>query len=183
MQLNRNALRLCDSLAERAERLRVAVKRDECGARIFDCGVFSRGGLEAGRCLAEICLAGVGCVDIVPADPRLWDGAAVVVRTDQPVAGCMAAQYAGWQIAGKSFFAMGSGPMRAAGSRESLFDQIGYREHPKQVVGALEASALPVPARLPPRGGRPPRSLSEVTSLFPTRGTGNPRERRRTHKR
>jgi methenyltetrahydromethanopterin cyclohydrolase len=143
VQLNRNAFRLCDLLAERAERLRVTVKRDECGARIFDCGVFASGGLEAGRRLAEICLAGVGHVDIVPADPRLWEGAAVVVRTDQPVAGCMASQYAGWQIAGKEFFAMGSGPMRAAGSRESLFDQIGLREHPQQVVGALEASSLP----------------------------------------
>jgi methenyltetrahydromethanopterin cyclohydrolase len=143
VQLNRNAIRLCNSLAERAERLRIAVKRDECGARIFDCGVFTSGGLEAGRCLAEICLGGVGQVDLVPADPRLWDGGAVLVRTDQPVAGCMAAQYAGWQIAGKNFFAMGSGPMRAAGSGESLFDQIGFREHPKHVVGGLEASSLP----------------------------------------
>jgi methenyltetrahydromethanopterin cyclohydrolase len=145
VQLNRNALRLCESLAERAERVRVAVRRDESGARLIDCGVYAPGGLEAGRRLAEICLAGVGKVEIAPADPRWWDGPAVVVWTDQPVAGCMASQYAGWQIAGKNYFAMGSGPMRAAGSRESLFDRIGFRERPRHVVGALEASSLPPP--------------------------------------
>jgi methenyltetrahydromethanopterin cyclohydrolase len=56
----------------------------------------------------------------------------------------MASQYAGWQIAGQGkFYAMGSGPMRAAGSREPLFDTIGFRERPRQVVGVLEADRLP----------------------------------------
>ena len=44
------------------------------------------------------------------------------VRTDEPVAACMASQYAGWQVAVGKFFAMGSGPMRAAWGREKLFD-------------------------------------------------------------
>jgi methenyltetrahydromethanopterin cyclohydrolase len=143
VQLNRNARRLCESMVQRTERLKVAVVRDESGARLIDCGVYLTGGLEAGRRLSQICLADLGQVEIQAADPSLPCEAAVAVRTDQPVAGCMASQYAGWQIAGKDFFAMGSGPMRAAGSRESLFDQIGYREKPKHVVGVLEASAIP----------------------------------------
>ena len=56
----------------------------------------------------------------------------------------MASQYAGWQIGGeKKFFAMGSGPMRAARGREELFDHIGHRESSTQIVGVLEAGKFP----------------------------------------
>jgi methenyltetrahydromethanopterin cyclohydrolase len=55
----------------------------------------------------------------------------------------MASQYAGWQIAAEGYFAMGSGPMRAARGREGLFDSIGYREPAPHVVGVLESGALP----------------------------------------
>jgi methenyltetrahydromethanopterin cyclohydrolase len=143
VQLNHNALELCEALIERADRWRIAVVRDESGARIIDCGVLVPGGLEAGRRLAEICMAGLGHVEIHRADAESCTDVSVSVRTDQPVAGCMASQYAGWQIAGKKFFAMGSGPMRAAGSSEKLFDKIGFRERPPRVVGVLEAASLP----------------------------------------
>jgi methenyltetrahydromethanopterin cyclohydrolase len=55
----------------------------------------------------------------------------------------MAAQYAGWEIRGEGFFAMGSGPMRAAAGREPLFDEIGHREKADRCVGVLESSKLP----------------------------------------
>jgi methenyltetrahydromethanopterin cyclohydrolase len=55
----------------------------------------------------------------------------------------MASQYAGWEIKGEKFFAMGSGPMRAAAGREELFDSIGHREKPDACVGILETSKLP----------------------------------------
>ena len=54
----------------------------------------------------------------------------------------MASQYAGWEIKGEKFFAMGSGPMRAAAGREALFDDIGHREKPDRCVGVLETSKL-----------------------------------------
>lgn len=114
-----------------------------CGTDIVDCGVKVTGGLEAGRLLAEICLADCGQVSIVPGSVGDFDSPLVVVRTDQPVLACMASQYAGWQIAGEKFFAMGSGPMRAAACKEPLFEQLGYRESPDRVVGVLETSKLP----------------------------------------
>lgn len=93
--------------------------------------------------MAEVCLAGLGTVRIVPGDRQLWEGPAVAVQTDQPIAACMASQYAGWQIAGTDFFAMGSGPMRARRGREKLFDDIGMRESAEFAVGVLESSHLP----------------------------------------
>ncbi|HUE72299.1 MAG TPA: methenyltetrahydromethanopterin cyclohydrolase, partial [Pirellulaceae bacterium] len=121
----------------------VKVSIEAYGTRIIDCGVQAPGGLEAGRMVAEICLAGLGQVAIVPGDQDLWPGPAVTISTDQPIAACMASQYAGWQITGENFFAMGSGPMRAAYGKEKLFDDIGFRERPSRAVGVLETSKLP----------------------------------------
>ena len=120
LSLNELALARCELLLEHlAERMHMhaGVLRMDCGARVIDCGVNASGGLEVGRQLAEICLADLGRVSFVPGHADLWPGPAVAVQTDQPVAACMASQYAGWQIAGEKFFAMGSGPMRAAASR------------------------------------------------------------------
>lgn len=143
MNLNEHALKRCEALIDQATELRVAVLRDETGARVVDCGVHVPGGLAAGVALAEVCLAGLGCVGLTPGNTELWPGPAVSIRTDQPVKACMASQYAGWQVAGEKFFAMGSGPMRAVRGREELFDKIGYSEKADSVVGVLESGKLP----------------------------------------
>jgi methenyltetrahydromethanopterin cyclohydrolase len=108
-----------------------------------DCGVHATGSLGAGIALAEVCLAGLGTVAVVPGDRQIWDGPAITVQTDQPVAACMASQYAGWQIAGTDFFAMGSGPMRARRRQEKLFEKIEYHESSGFAVGVLESAQLP----------------------------------------
>ncbi|HZN36884.1 MAG TPA: methenyltetrahydromethanopterin cyclohydrolase [Pirellulaceae bacterium] len=138
--LNERAWHLADQFAADSEHLRASVSQ-VAGARVIDCGVQASGGLEAGRRLAEICLAGLGEVTIE--DGTLETGPAVTVRTDHPVLACMASQYAGWQITGEKFFGMGSGPMRAAACREPLFEHLGYREQAARVVGVLETSKLP----------------------------------------
>ncbi|WP_145249833.1 methenyltetrahydromethanopterin cyclohydrolase [Aeoliella mucimassa] len=140
LQLNHRAWVLCESLVDQAVDLRIHVWQSD-DRRIFDLGVQAPGGLEAGRRMAGIAMSGLGEVSLA-IDPRTG-GPAVVVRTDQPVAACMASQYAGWAIAGDEFFAMGSGPMRASAAREDLFDQIGYHEQSDVAVGLLESDTLP----------------------------------------
>lgn len=142
MNLNQRAAVLARSLIERAETLRAEIN-NVAGATVIDVGVTAKGGLEAGLALAEICLAGLGRVNLAPANPAVWQGSAVMVHTDQPVAACLASQYAGWQIARGKYFAMGSGPMRAAAGNEALFDDIGCREQSDEAVGVLEAGKLP----------------------------------------
>ncbi len=124
-------------------RLNVSSSLVPCGAQVLDYGVKATGGLEAGVQLAEICMAGLGHIEIARGSVGNWNGPVVVVRTDQPVLACMASQYAGWQITGDKFFAMGSGPMRAAAGKEAIFEHLGYREKPDRVVGVLETSKLP----------------------------------------
>jgi methenyltetrahydromethanopterin cyclohydrolase len=89
--------------------------------------------------MARICTAGL-------ADVSLQSGAAgpeVQVASDDPVRACLASQYAGWQIKGTGFFAMGSGPMRAAAAREALFEHIPGKEQPPCAVGVLETRKHP----------------------------------------
>ena len=44
--------------------LGIAVSTLDCGTRIIDCGVKAAGSIEAGRRLAEVCMAGLGDVEI-----------------------------------------------------------------------------------------------------------------------
>ncbi|HWA99236.1 MAG TPA: methenyltetrahydromethanopterin cyclohydrolase [Pirellulales bacterium] len=142
MNLNVRSARLCHTLVADAELLRIAVHR-VAGAMVIDLGIEVAGGLEAGRRLAEICMAGLGTVAFAAGAGTQAAEPLVTVATDAPVDACMASQYAGWQIKGQRFFAMGSGPMRAAAGREPLFDVIGRRERPSVAVGVLESRTLP----------------------------------------
>lgn len=143
MNLNQLAWQRCDGLRALADRLRINLSQTPEGTRVFDFGVEAVGGLAAGRLLAEACLATLGEVSIQPGGAGDWSGPVVAVQTDHPRLACMASQYAGWQIARDKFFAMGSGPMRAAACREPLFEKLGYRETTDRVVGILETSKLP----------------------------------------
>ena len=110
-----------------ADRLRVRLATTPGGTRVIDCGIHAAGGLEAGRRLAEICLADCGNVAIESSTGEIV-GPVVAVRTDQPVVACLGAQYAGWQVTGEKYFAMGSGPMRyAEGIGSSLEGQVALR--------------------------------------------------------
>lgn len=143
MTLNERALRLADHLAANAAQYRIAVQQTAAGARVLDCGVKTDGGLLAGLHLARVCLADLAEVALVPGDVDGVPCPLVQVTTDHPVTACMASQYAGWEIKAGKFFAMGSGPMRAAYGKENLFDHIPGREQPPVAVGVLETRKLP----------------------------------------
>jgi methenyltetrahydromethanopterin cyclohydrolase len=141
--LNERAQRLADFMAATAGGLRIAVQQGPGGAKILDCGVNISGGLQAGLSLARVCLAGLAEVTVVPGDVAGPACPLIQVATDHPVTACMASQYAGWQIQLDGFFAMGSGPMRAAHGKEDLYDHIPGREKPPVAVGILETHELP----------------------------------------
>jgi methenyltetrahydromethanopterin cyclohydrolase len=106
--------------------------------------VAAAGGLEAGRRLAEICLADLATVSLTSVDlDGLWLPA-VAVTTDHPVTACLASQYAGWAIDPPGYFAMGSGPARSLARVErELYARIGYTETWEAAVLVLEGRTLP----------------------------------------
>lgn len=150
MSLNEAAHAIAAELVARAAALDVEVVQTG-GARVVDCGVRAAGGADAGLLMARAAMAGLGELTLhaagaADAFPGEWPDCpwpVVAGASDAPVAACLAAQYAGWKVDYPGFFAMASGPMRAAIGRERLYDVIGMRERPPVAVGLLEASRLP----------------------------------------
>jgi len=126
MSLNEAAYELVRPLLERPGLHGTACHR-RGGAWVVDCGVEAPGGIDAGLLVAAASLGGRGEVAVEPgdltgagrgdagSDPR-WP--TVTVASAAPVAACLAAQYAGWKVATGDYFAMASGPIRAAIGRE-----------------------------------------------------------------
>jgi methenyltetrahydromethanopterin cyclohydrolase len=145
--LNDRAYRLVEALCANAAALRVGVSRGEAGECLVDAGAGHQGGIAAGLRLAAICLGGLGEVRLAT-DPTLprWPWT-ISVSTSNPVAACLASQYAGWSLAhgkGKgSFFALGSGPARALARKEKLFEELGIHEAAKNGVLVLESGKAP----------------------------------------
>jgi methenyltetrahydromethanopterin cyclohydrolase len=162
--INERAQRLADYMAANSTTLRIAVEQI-AGARVLDCGIKAPGGLQAGLGLARVCLAGLGDVALASGDIAGMPAVQVTVATDQPVTACMASQYAGWQIALGKYFAMGSGPMRAAYGKEELFNKIPGREQPPVAVGVLETRKLPDDAVIAFLAERLHLSAAKITLL------------------
>lgn len=166
MQLNLSALAIAEPLCAGAAAIN-AVLHLVAGVRVLDCGVAAAGGIEAGLGMARVALGGRGTVAFEPAPAPLPDWSdcpwpVVAVASDEPVAACLAAQYAGWRVKGKGYFAMASGPVRAAIGREDLYDDIGLRERPPSAVGLLETDRLPpaeICRQLAADAGVPPERL------------------------
>ncbi len=162
--LNERAWSLTNILEFRAEEMRIGVSHVG-GTRVIDCGGAVEGSLSAGIEMARICLADRASVSLVPSPYAEIPGPAVQVSTDHPVLACLASQYAGWQVKAEKFFAMGSGPMRAAAAREPIFAEIGYKEEPNCAVGVLESNHHPTPEAVEAIVQKLPVSVEKLTLL------------------
>ncbi len=148
--VNAKAAPLVKALIADADALRVDVTQGTLGECRIDCGVRAVGGLEAGRRIAEICLGGLGRVALETTDTDSSWPFMVTVHTSQPVLACLGSQYAGWSLSGedngKKYSVLGSGPARAIGSSEKLFEELDYRDKAESAVLVLEADRPPPPA-------------------------------------
>ena len=143
MNLNGQAYKLFTNLLSDLEGRGIQSHAIPGGGRFMDLGIEAKGGLLAGLDLARICMAGLAEVSIVPGEVGGRPCPSVQVVTDHPVRACLASQYAGWPIKVGNYFAMGSGPMRAAFANEKIFEKIGIREPGGNVVGILEGAKHP----------------------------------------
>jgi methenyltetrahydromethanopterin cyclohydrolase len=177
-ELNATAIAALQAALAAGDDLGIAISHI-AGAQVVDCGVEAPGSDAAGLLMARVAMAGLGEVSLEPAEsPRLfpkpcgdqqgtdgdvWKRPVVSVASRSPVAACLASQYAGWKVSVEGYHAMASGPIRASIGKESLFDQIGFRERPAVVIGLLEAAALPTPAVI--------QSLAEAAGVSPEQMT------------
>jgi methenyltetrahydromethanopterin cyclohydrolase len=143
ISVNRLAAPLADDMIARAAQLRLNVSIGAGGQTVIDAGASARGGIEAGLRMAQICMGGLGRVQLSTAagcEPWLWS---VEVQSSQPVLACLASQYAGWTMSHGDYYVLGSGPGRAAGSKEPLFEELNYCDRAGKAIFVLEAAAPP----------------------------------------
>ncbi len=142
--VNKLAEPLVRKLKENIDSLRLSVSRLENGTAIVDAGINAPGGLEAGCRIAEICMGGLGNVTL-RATTNLIDNWSwyVDVHSSHSVIACLASQYAGWNLSNGDFNALGSGPGRAMGSKEPLFEELGYRDKTDTACLVIESDVMP----------------------------------------
>lgn len=145
--VNALAAPLVSDLIAQAPALRLGVERLANGVTLVDAGIEQPGGLEAGRRIAEICMGGLGRVSLLCQEGR-WP-VRVSVHSSNPVLACLGSQYAGWSLSAGSgkeaFHALGSGPARALAGRETLFEELGYRDQAEEACLVLEVDRRPPP--------------------------------------
>ncbi len=141
--LNQLAWDLVHQLLLRVDDLRIDAVSGYGPGVVLDFGVDSPGSLAAGLALIEICMSGLCDVSITMGRLGTLGWPMLQVQTDNPVEACLLSQYAGWKIKTDDYFAIGSGPMRAAAAKEPIFETLEYQEHPEGVVGILESAELP----------------------------------------
>ncbi|MEO1542966.1 MAG: methenyltetrahydromethanopterin cyclohydrolase, partial [Pseudomonadota bacterium] len=147
VSVNANAARIVDHVVANADSLRCGVSTGTEGETLIDCGASVIGGLELGRYLAEICMGGMGQIRLSTSSGHNEWPLAVTVTSTNPVIACLASQYAGWTIQDEAsgFFALGSGPARAASRVEPLFEELKYADHAGRAVLVIEGDQPPPP--------------------------------------
>ena len=143
-QINQLSAPLIEALIADAKALNLAVSTHTSGATMIDA---ANGSLEAGRRIAEICMGGLGEVEISPATNAQAKsfGAEyrVTSRAQKTVLACLGSQYAGWALQHEKFFSLGSGPARVLAQREELFKELAIFETAEKTCLVLETDKIP----------------------------------------
>ncbi len=146
MQSNINALSqpLVEALIADAKALNLKVSKQASGAVIVDA---ANGTMESGRRIAEICMGGLGQVEVSPATNKQVQAYSadymVTSRAEKAVLSCLGSQYAGWALQHEKFFSLGSGPARVLAQREDLFKELAITESAEKTSLVLETDKIP----------------------------------------
>ena len=147
ISLNKTVKPLVEKLLDTAGQLNVGIHTTDGGAKIIDAGINYNGCLESGRLITEICMGGLGKVDLTMSSNTPNWPLTINVHSTDPVLSCLASQYAGWNLSfvkeEDNFNALGSGPCRALALKEDLFDDLNYSDKFYSTVVVLEVDRNP----------------------------------------
>tara|TARA_Y100000992_G_C21256603_1_gene488860 strand:- start:665 stop:1633 length:969 start_codon:yes stop_codon:yes gene_type:complete len=147
ISINKTVKPLVEKLLDTADQLNISVHTTDGGAKIIDAGINYNGCLESGRLITEICMGGLGKVDLTMSSNTPNWPLTINVHSTDPVLSCLASQYAGWNLSfvkeEDNFNALGSGPCRALALKEDLFDDLNYSDKFYSTVVVLEVDRNP----------------------------------------
>jgi len=171
--VNARAAKIVDTIVADAAALRCTVATGPAGERIIDMGANTPGGLEAGRRLGEVCMGGLGTVQLSTSAGNANWPLGVVVHSSNPVLACLGSQYAGWTIqdSDTGFFALGSGPARALSRVEDLYKELAYADHNDRGALVIEGDKSPPEAVIRSVAAACGISIPDLTVLFAPTGS------------
>ena len=147
ISINKTVKPLVEKLLDTADQLNIGVHTTDGGAKIIDAGINYNGCLESGRLITEICMGGLGKVDLTMSSNTPDWPLTINVHSTDPVLSCLASQYAGWNLSfvkeEDNFNALGSGPCRALALKEDLFNDLNYSDKFYSTVVVLEVDRNP----------------------------------------
>tara|TARA_X000000368_G_scaffold117876_1_gene92091 strand:- start:936 stop:1904 length:969 start_codon:yes stop_codon:yes gene_type:complete len=147
ISINKTVKPLVEKLLDTADQLNIGVHTTDGGAKIIDAGINYNGCLESGRLITEICMGGLGKVDLTMSSNTPNWPLTINVHSTDPVLSCLASQYAGWNLSfvkeEDNFNALGSGPCRALALKEDLFNDLNYSDKFYSTVVVLEVDRNP----------------------------------------
>ena len=144
LSVNQLAWKLLEELCGNADVYGVIVEKAECGSIIVDAGINTKGGFQAGRIITEICMGGLGKAEITSRKYGEMELPSIFVCTDHPAIAALGSQFAGWNVKGDGYSAIGSGPARALALKpKEIYEEIGYRDNFDKAIVVLETDKQP----------------------------------------
>ena len=137
------AKKLVDKLIDNSKELNVLIKKGPLNCTIIDAGIETKGSKEAGKLIAEICMGGLGLINLEKTNTFPHWPLETKVKSKHPVISCLASQYAGWNLSHEKFYALASGPGRAIARREDLFNDLKYEDHFEFIYLVMEVDKTP----------------------------------------
>ena len=137
------AKKLVDKLIDNSKELNVLIKKGPLNCTIIDAGIETKGSKEAGKLIAEICMGGLGLINLEKTNTFPHWPLETKVRSKHPVISCLASQHAGWNLSHENFYALASGPGRAIARREDLFADLKYEDHFEFIYLVMEVDKTP----------------------------------------
>jgi len=141
--VNRCAMELVQTLLDSPEKFKVGISTLETGTTLIDAGIDFKGGFLAGKLIGEICMGGLGTVELTSLEIGDMRISGVQVTTDHPLVACVLSQLAGWPVKIGRSRALGSGPARALAQVEDLYDEYPYEDDHSEGVLVMETSKRP----------------------------------------
>ena len=140
LSINKLSNKLVESLINNKDRLGLKVSKGPLGCQIIDAGIEVNGSFEAGLKIAEICLGGLGNVQLVPSKKINVSAFNLCVDASYPVLACLGSQYAGWSLNHKEFFSFF---VRSIVQKEDIFKELNYSDNSDKTTIILEVDKLP----------------------------------------
>ena len=143
LSVSKLAKELVDKLINNSKELNVLIKKGPLNCTIIDAGIDTKGSEAAGKLIAEICMGGLGSINIENTKTFPNWPLETKVQSKSPVISCLASQYAGWNLSHEKFYALASGPGRAIARREDLFKDLKYKDQFDFIYLVMEVDKTP----------------------------------------